>query len=62
MRREIRGGGRVGTEFILNSSMLMWLIAIALLATVGCRPRHPPHTPQPLQPAALVLGIENERP
>jgi hypothetical protein len=26
---------------------LPWLIAIVLLATAGCPPRHPPHTPQP---------------
>jgi hypothetical protein len=31
----------------MNHRVLLWLIAIALLATVGCRPRHPPHTPQP---------------
>ena len=27
---------------------LPWLIAIVLLTTLGCPPRHPPHTPQPL--------------
>jgi len=32
----------------MNRHVLVWLIAVALLATVGCRPRHPPHTPQPL--------------
>jgi hypothetical protein len=32
----------------MNRRVLLWLIAIVLLATVGCRPRHPPHTPQPL--------------
>jgi len=26
---------------------LPWLIAIVLLTTAGCPPRHPPHTPQP---------------
>lgn len=26
---------------------LPWLIAIVLLVTAGCPPRHPPHTPQP---------------
>lgn len=31
----------------MNRHLLLWLIAIALLATVGCFPRHPPHTPQP---------------
>ena len=31
----------------MNRFLLMWLMAIALLATVGCFPRHPPHTPQP---------------
>ena len=31
----------------MNRHLLLWLMAIALLATVSCRPRHPPHTPQP---------------
>lgn len=31
----------------MNRYLLVWLMAIAILATVGCRPRHPPHTPQP---------------
>ncbi len=31
----------------MNRHLLLCLIAIALLATVGCPPRHPPHTPQP---------------
>jgi len=31
----------------MNRQLLLWLMAIALLATVGCHPRHPPHTPQP---------------
>lgn len=31
----------------MNRHLLLWLIAITVLATVGCRPRHPPHTPQP---------------
>jgi hypothetical protein len=32
----------------MNHRALLWLIAIVLLITVGCLPRHPPHTPQPL--------------
>ena len=32
----------------MNRRVLLWLIAIILLTTVGCLPRHPPHTPQPL--------------
>ena len=32
----------------MNHRALVWLIAIVLLITVGCIPRHPPHTPQPL--------------
>ncbi len=31
----------------MNRHLLLWLTAIALLATAGCFPRHPPHTPQP---------------
>jgi hypothetical protein len=31
----------------MNRHLLLWLTAIVLLATTGCRPRHPPHTPQP---------------
>jgi hypothetical protein len=32
----------------MNRPALMGLIAIVLLTIVGCVPRHPPHTPQPL--------------
>jgi hypothetical protein len=35
-------------EAKLNHRALLSLIAIVLLTTVGCLPRHPPHTPQPL--------------
>jgi hypothetical protein len=31
----------------MNHHLLLWLTAIVLLATTGCPPRHPPHTPQP---------------
>jgi hypothetical protein len=31
----------------MNRLVLVWLMAIVVVATVGCRPRHPPHTPQP---------------
>jgi hypothetical protein len=40
----------------MNRRVLLWLIAIALLATVGCRPRHPPHTPQPLNMMGATSG------
>lgn len=39
----------------MNRRVLLWLIAIALLATVGCRPRHPPHTPQPLNMTGATM-------
>lgn len=39
----------------MNRRVLLWLTAIVLLTTVGCRPRHPPHTPQPLG----MLGIKH---
>ena len=32
----------------MNRPALMGLIALVLLTIVGCFPRHPPHTPQPL--------------
>ena len=38
----------------MNRRVLLWLTAIVFLTTVGCRPRHPPHTPQPLG----MLGIK----
>ncbi len=31
----------------MNRHLLLWVIAGILLATTSCRPRHPPHTPQP---------------
>jgi len=31
----------------MNRHLLLWLTAMVLLATTGCPPRHPPHTPQP---------------
>jgi hypothetical protein len=40
----------------MNRRVLLWLMAIALLATVGCRPRHPPHTPQPLNMMDATSG------
>ncbi len=30
----------------VNHFLLLWLMAIVLITTTGCRPRHPPHTPQ----------------
>jgi hypothetical protein len=40
-------------EVAMNRRVLLWVIATMLLTAVGCPPRHPPHTPQPLG----VLGI-----
>ena len=37
----------------MNRRALLWLIATVFLTIVGCLPRHPPHTPQP-------LGIKGE--
>lgn len=31
----------------MNDRVLLWLLAVVLLVTAGCPPRHPPHTPQP---------------
>ena len=31
----------------MNRHLLLGLIATVVLATAGCPPRHPPHTPQP---------------
>jgi len=48
----------------MNRHLLLWLIAITLLATVSCRPRHPPHTPQPFSTkdanSALVVSQSNK--
>ena len=41
----------------MNRRVLLWLIAIALLTAVGCRPRHPPHTPQPLNMTGATSGF-----
>ncbi len=31
----------------MNRLLLLWLVVMTALTTVGCFPRHPPHTPQP---------------
>ncbi len=31
----------------MNRRLLLWLIALVLLATTGCPPHYPPHTPKP---------------
>jgi hypothetical protein len=41
----------------MNRRVLLWLVTITILASAGCPPRHPPHTPQPLG----VLGIPEFR-
>lgn len=40
----------------MNRYLLLCLMAIVLLTTVGCRPRHPPHTPQPFGTKAEAGG------
>lgn len=40
----------------MNRRALLWPIAIVLLATVGCSPRHPPHTPKPFGMNAATGG------
>ena len=40
----------------MHRHLLLWLIVIALLATVSCRPRHPPHTPKPFGVKAETGG------
>ena len=42
-------------ERTMNHRMLLTLIVIVLPATGGCLPRHPPHTPQPLDMKATYL-------
>jgi hypothetical protein len=42
-------------ETLMNHHLL-WLIAIILLTTAGCPPRHPPHTPQPFGMNAATGG------
>jgi hypothetical protein len=49
----------------MSRHLLLWLIAIALLATVSCRPRHPPHTPQPFGMQGVTyadLSLSCDRP
>lgn len=41
----------------MNRHLLMWLMTIAVLATVGCFPRHPPHTPQPFDAEELTRTL-----
>ncbi len=40
----------------MNRHLLLWLIAMVLLATTGCPPRHPPHTPQPFSMKTATVG------
>lgn len=40
----------------MNRHLLLSLIAIVLLATTGCPPRHPPHTPQPFGMQGELAG------
>ncbi len=37
----------------MNHYLLLWMLAIVLLTTAGCPPRHPPHFPQP-------FGVQDE--
>ncbi len=47
---------RATLEAAMNRYLLLYLMAIVLLTTVGCRPRHPPHTPQPFGTKAEAGG------
>jgi len=40
----------------MNRHLLLVLIATVVLATAGCPPRHPPHTPQPFGVKAETGG------
>lgn len=40
----------------MSRHLLLWLIAFVVLATAGCPPRHPPHTPQPFGTKAEAGG------
>lgn len=40
----------------MNRHVLPGLVALVLLATTGCSPRHPPHTPQPFGMESAVNG------
>lgn len=48
----------------MNRHVLVCLIAITLVAVIGCRPRHPPHIPQPfsVEPRGLQTMIPVEFP
>lgn len=39
----------------MKRSVLLLLILMSMLLSVGCPPRHPPHTPQP-------FGVEGGKP
>lgn len=43
----------------MNRHLLLWLIAMVLLATTGCPPRHPPHTPQPFGKKHTSSGLSS---
>ncbi len=51
MRIDIDCGGE------MSRYLLLWLIAFVVLATAGCPPRHPPHTPQPFGMEAETGGL-----
>lgn len=40
----------------MNRHLLLGLIIIVLLATAGCPPHQPPHTPQPYSMKAETSG------
>ena len=53
------GTWKVVRKAATNRHVLLWPMAIALLVTTGCPPRHPPHTPQPFGTANLGDGLTN---
>ena len=58
-RASSRGTFTVPRKTAMHRHVLLWLMVIALIATTGCPPRHPPHTPQPFGMANLGDGLTN---
>ena len=43
----------------MNRHLLLCFGVIVLLATVGCRPRHLPHTPQPFSAEDVITSLSS---
>lgn len=41
----------------MNRHLLLCVGVVVLLTTVGCRPRHPPHTPQPFSAEDVITSL-----